>query len=83
MSAWCDVTKAEVWTFLGIVILMELNRLSKISNYWSMDCFIGIPNLHRHMSLARIWALWNNLHLVDNQSMPPTCGICCKVKPLL
>ena len=35
------------------------------------------------MSLARFWALWSNLHLVDNQSMPPTGGICRKVKPLL
>ena len=68
---------------IGIVILMGLNRLPRISNYWSTDCFIGIPNLHCHMSLARFWALWSNLHLVDNQSMPPTGGICRKVKPLL
>lgn len=27
VSGWHDVTEAEVWTFLGIVILMELNRL--------------------------------------------------------
>ena len=41
VSGWCDVTGAEVWTFLGIVILMGLNRLPRISNYWSTDCFIG------------------------------------------
>ena len=81
---FCALSKtAEVRTFLAIVILMGLNRLPTISNYWSTDCFIGIPNLHHHMSLARFWALWSNLHLVDNQSMPPTGGVCRKVNPLL
>ena len=50
VSGWCDVTGTEVWTFLRVVILMGLNRLPRISNYWSTDCFIGIPNRHCHVT---------------------------------
>ena len=31
VSAWCDVTGADVWTFLGIVILMGLNDCPELA----------------------------------------------------
>ena len=35
------------------------------------------------MSLKRFWALWSNLHLVDNDAVPSSGGVSRKIKPLL
>ena len=39
------VSVSEVWSFLGILILMGVHRLPRICNYWSKDCFLGISAL--------------------------------------
>ena len=67
-----SVSVSEVWSFLGIVILMGVRRLPRIRNYWSRDCFLGISALQECMSLSRFWALWSNLHVVDNQCIEPS-----------
>ena len=83
VSEWQSVSVAEVWSFLGIVILMGIHRLPRIRNYWSRDCFLGISALHECMCLSRFWALWSNLHVVDNQCIEPSGGVSRKIKPVL
>ena len=38
---WVDVSTDEIWTFLGIVILMGIHRLPRVKNYWSTDSLLG------------------------------------------
>ena len=83
VSNWENTTIAEMWMYLGIILLMGIHRLPRIKNYWSRDEFMGIPDLHRYMSSIRFWALWSNLHLVDNQTVANTGGISRKIQPLL
>ena len=52
VAKWRDVSTAEIWTFLGIVILMGIKRLPRISNYWSRDRFIGVPGMNQYISAA-------------------------------
>ena len=80
---WVDVSTDEVWTFLGIIILMGIHRLPRISNYWSQDSLLGISAVQQAMSMRRFWNLWANLHLVDNQTTPASGGPSRKIKPLL
>ena len=35
------------------------------------------------MLLSRFWALWSNLHVVDNQCIEPSGGVSRKIKPVL
>ena len=35
------------------------------------------------MSQTRFWALWSNLHLVDNDIVPASGGLSCKIRPVL
>ena len=35
------------------------------------------------MSQARFWALWSNLHLVDNEHVPASGGLSCKIQSVL
>ena len=81
--SWQSVGLSEIWTFMGITILMGIKRLSRISNYWSRDSFIGVPNLGQYMSQARFWALWRNLHLLDNENVPASGGLSRKIQPML
>ena len=75
VAKWRDVSTAEIWTFLGIVILMGIKRLPRIRNYWSRDGFIGVPGMNQCMSVTRFWAVWSNLHVVDNETCRGGCRI--------
>ena len=83
LANWRNTSPSEVWTFLGIVVLMGIRRLPRIKNYWSKDCFLGVPSMSQYMSLSRFWALWQNLHLVDNSSVPANSGLSWKIQPVL
>ena len=83
MAKWRDVSTAEIWTFLGIVILMGIKRLPRISNYWSRDGFIGVPGMNQYMSVTRFWAVWSNLHVVDNESIVASSGLSRKIQPVV
>lgn len=80
---WSNTNADEVWTFLGIILFMGIHRLPRMKNYWSKDEFLGIPALKRTMSISRFWALWTNVHVVDNETTPPGDGQSVKIKPLL
>ena len=59
--------------------------IHRISNYWSKDSFLGVRPIQEAMSLNRFWAIWSNLHLVDNEELEGSGGggPYRKVKPLL
>ena len=78
LANWRNTSPSEAWTFLGIV-LMGIRRLPHIKNYWSKDCFLGVPSI----STCRFWSLWRNLHLVDNSSVPANSGLSWKIQPVL
>ena len=80
---WVDVTVDETWTFLGILILMGIHRLPRINNYWSKDSLLGVSPIQEAMRLKRFWAIWSNLHLVDNEKVDRSGGPYRKVKPVL
>ena len=80
---WADVDREEMWTFMGINILMGIHRLPRISNYWSRDGLLGIPALKRYMCRNRFWEIWTNLHVVDNSRLSPSEGLSRKFKPVL
>lgn len=80
---WQQTDSSEVWKFLGIVVLMGIHRLPRIRDYWSRDPFLGVQSVQAYMSLSRFWALWSNLHVVDNTITPANGGISRKIKPVL
>ena len=82
-SNWVDVTTDEIWTFLGIIVLMGIHRLPRVANYWSKDSFLGIPALQQSMSHSRFWAIWSNLHVVDNDKIRSSGGPSRKIKPVV
>lgn len=82
-AKWVDVCRDEMWTFLGVILAMGIHRLPRINNYWNRDSLLGIPEIQRHMSLSRFWAIWSNLHVVDNSKVSPSDGLNGKLRPVL
>ena len=35
LGRWCDVTKAEVKAYFGMCVIMGMNILPKVADYWS------------------------------------------------
>ena len=83
VTGWHDVSRDEIWTFLGIQILMAIHRLPRLSDYWSKSPYLGLPVLRKHMSRKRFWELWCNLHVVNNSEVSPGDGVGRKIKPVL
>ena len=36
-AKWVDVNAEEVWAYMGFMILMGINHLPALSDYWRMD----------------------------------------------
>ena len=68
---WVDVSCDEVWSFLGISMLMGIYELPKISNCAEYNV------------KGQILVLWSNLHTVDNETTPAKGGPSRKIKPVL
>lgn len=50
---WTDVTKEEIKAYFGVIILMSINLLANINNYWSSDEFFRNPVICKVMPLKR------------------------------
>ena len=79
---WRNTSRAEIWTFLRITILMGIKRLPSIKLYWSGDALVSVPTLPRYMSRLRFCALWGNLHVIGGKR-PAKEGVSNKIKTIL
>ena len=81
--SWVDVSSDGIWSFLGIIVLMGIHKLPRISDYWSRDTMLGLNAVRNTMSRARFWSIWSNLHIVDNEMTPARSGPSRKIQPVL
>ena len=51
-----------------------------MSDFWSLDEFLGIAGVQKHMSVKRFWVICANLHVVDSK---PGDSFADKIKPVL
>ena len=80
---WVNITREDVWAFLGIIICMGIHRLPNISDYWSKDSLLGVADVRKSMSLRKFWSIWSNLHVVDNSQLPAGAGLSDKLGDVL
>ena len=67
-----QTTTDELAAFLGINILMGINRLPDIKDYWSVEEGLGNPLIQKTMTRLRFWEILQNMHFADNlQNLPP------------
>ena len=69
-NKWKDVSKKEIESFLGLVILMGINDLPNIKLYWSKDMMFHNTFISSIMSRDRFLEISYNLHLANNSLKP-------------
>ena len=70
-SAWSKVIREDIRVYLGFNILMGINHLPALDDYWSTD-----PGLHNSaiadkITQDRFREITRYLHFVDNVSLTP------------
>ena len=69
-SKWKDVSKKEIESFLGLVILMGINDLPNRKLYWSKDMVFHKTFISLIMSQDLFLEIFYNLHLANNSLKP-------------
>ena len=61
----------ELCAFLGVNILMGINKLPTIKIYWSVDKGLGNPLIQKAMTRGRFLKILQNIHFADNHKELP------------
>ena len=68
---WVDVTGAEMWAFLGLIVSMGLIVIDYLEDYWSTDCMYKLPFYSAVMKKERFCLILSFLHLCNNEDQVP------------
>lgn len=71
MQAWKPISQNELWKFLGMKLMMGLNRKPDQSNYWSKDLLFHQSIFADIMSSDRYFEIMRYLHFANNDDMIP------------
>ena len=63
-----EAMEDEIKVFLGINVIMGINKLPSLENYWSTDKCIGSEKIQNAMPRARIQSILQNLHFSNNDN---------------
>jgi hypothetical protein len=69
-SNWKDVSKKDIESFLGLIILMGINNLPNMKLYWSKDMVFHNTFISSIMSRDRFLQIFYNLYVADNSLEP-------------
>lgn len=65
---WRPVTPAELHVYLGLRLLMGINRKPRLSFYWSRNPGVAMSIFPSTMPRERFEQISRNLHFVDNEA---------------
>ena len=82
--SWTDVTENDIWAFLGFMILMGINQLPALVDYWKKSSIFRYADRISH---DRFLQILRNLHFVGNSTLlniaDPGYDRLCKVRPII
>ena len=70
-DAWDKVTTDELKAYLGFCILMGINRLPALDDYWSSDPTLRYSPIADRISRDHFREISRYLHFVDNSTLQP------------
>ena len=88
-NAWYEVTTTteELKAYFGFCILMGINRLPALDDYWSSDLTLRYAPIADWISRDRFLEISRYLHFVDNSTLQPKgspgCDCQGKVRPVI
>ena len=70
-SAWVKITTDELKAYLGFCILMGINHLPALDDYWSTDPMLHYSPVADQITRDRFREISRYLHFVDNATLTP------------
>ena len=70
-AVWDKVTTDELKTYLGFCVLMGINQLPALDDYWSSDLTLCYSPIADRISRDRFQEISRCLHFVDNSTLQP------------
>ena len=70
-SSWTNITREELKAFIGFSILMGINRLPSIDDYWSKDPLLHYSPISNKIPRWRFREISRYLHFVNNEDLAP------------
>ena len=68
---WTKLTADELWAYFGVMILMGINQLSALADYWKLDPTYWYGAIADRITRDRFPEISWYLHFVDNTTLPP------------
>ena len=68
---WVDVDVEEIWAYMGFMILMGINHLPALSDYWKLDSTYRYGPIADRITRDRFFEITCYLHFVDNTTLLP------------
>ena len=86
-AEWTKITVEELWAFLGFSILMGIDHLPSVDDYWSKDPLLHYAPIADRIPRWRFRKISRYLHFVNNEDLvprdDPTHDQLGKVQPLI
>ena len=70
-AKWENVDAEEIWAYLGFMILMGINHLPALADYWKTDPTYHYGPIADRISRDRFCEISRYLHFVDNSKLLP------------
>ena len=70
-SSWEKITNEEMKAYLGFCILMGINHLPALDDYWSTDPTLHYSPVADRITRDRFREISRYLHFVDNDTLVP------------
>ena len=87
IKSWTDVKEEDILAFLGFTVLMGINQLPSIKDYWRKDKYFHYSPIADRITRDRFQQILRFLHFVDNSTLPsrsdPDYDRLCKVSPCI
>ena len=68
-ATWEQVTIEELKAYFGFMILMGLNQLPALFDYWRLDVIYHYSPIASHISRKRFLDISRYLHFADNEEL--------------
>ncbi|CAF1411735.1 unnamed protein product [Adineta ricciae] len=63
---WTEIDSTQIYSFMGILLIMGFHKLPRIRDYWSNDRNLFTPTVANVMTRAEFQRIFSNIHLATN-----------------
>ena len=77
-----NVTRSEIFRFIGILLLSGYHSLPKEQDYWSTQIDLGVPIVSSALSSKKFLEIKRMFHIIDNSTLSEASSKVAKIEPL-